>query len=147
MSRFHLGVVGLLGSVVLGGALAACSRGQISDASPIIWWDDMHAQGKYRAQSEFNRSSDEPTSADDQQKEGNLFADNRAMRPLVDGVVAQGFEKDDEGLWTGKVGEAFLAHSPIPVTDKLLSRGEERFHIYCTPCHDHAGSGNGLCTV
>src|SRR5205085_9869169 len=25
-----------------------------------------------------------------------------------------------------------------------LERGEERFNIYCSPCHDKTGSGNGL---
>jgi mono/diheme cytochrome c family protein len=33
---------------------------------------------------------------------------------------------------------------PFPVTRQLLERGQERFNIYCTPCHDHLGSGQGM---
>jgi mono/diheme cytochrome c family protein len=30
------------------------------------------------------------------------------------------------------------------VTRPLLERGQERFDIYCAPCHDHLGSGQGM---
>ena len=33
---------------------------------------------------------------------------------------------------------------PFPLTAEVLDRGEQRFNIYCTPCHDATGSGNGL---
>jgi len=31
-----------------------------------------------------------------------------------------------------------------PVTLTLLERGQERFRIYCTPCHSELGDGNGM---
>jgi mono/diheme cytochrome c family protein len=34
--------------------------------------------------------------------------------------------------------------SPLPVTKTLLSRGRERYDIYCSPCHGRAGDGNGM---
>jgi mono/diheme cytochrome c family protein len=32
----------------------------------------------------------------------------------------------------------------MPLTKELLARGQERFNIYCTPCHDRTGSGRGM---
>ncbi len=33
---------------------------------------------------------------------------------------------------------------PPPVTLALIERGQERFHIYCTPCHSELGDGHGM---
>ena len=32
----------------------------------------------------------------------------------------------------------------MPLTRKLLSRGRQRFEIFCTPCHDRTGGGQGM---
>src|SRR5258708_36934181 len=32
---------------------------------------------------------------------------------------------------------------PFPVTMEVLGRGQERFNIYCTPCHSRVGNGLG----
>ncbi len=37
---------------------------------------------------------------------------------------------------------AFIKKIPVPVTNALISRGQERFNIYCAACHDRAGTGN-----
>ncbi|MBN9563367.1 MAG: cytochrome c [Alphaproteobacteria bacterium] len=34
--------------------------------------------------------------------------------------------------------------APPPVTLALLERGQERFRIYCTPCHSELGDGHGM---
>jgi mono/diheme cytochrome c family protein len=34
--------------------------------------------------------------------------------------------------------------SPPPVTLALLQRGQERFNIYCAPCHARTGDGQGM---
>ena len=47
-------------------------------------------------------------------------------------------------FFTGKNGALFASELPFPVTQAVLDRGQERFNIYCTPCHDATGSGNGL---
>jgi mono/diheme cytochrome c family protein len=51
---------------------------------------------------------------------------------------------DDEGTRTGMVGDKYLAKVPIAVDAKTLHRGQDRFNIYCSPCHDRTGSGQGL---
>ena len=73
-----------------------------------------------------------------------FFEDGRSARPLVEGTVARGYLRDDRHLYEGKIGEEFAKTFPFPITHDVLARGRERFDIYCTPCHDHTGSGNGM---
>jgi hypothetical protein len=73
-----------------------------------------------------------------------FFADGRSSRPLVEGTVARGSLRLDELLYTGKVNGELSETLPFPVTRELLGRGQERYTIYCTPCHDHVGNGQGL---
>jgi hypothetical protein len=73
-----------------------------------------------------------------------FFDDGRGSRPLVAGVVARGHLDDDEHLYTGKIGSDFVPTFPFPVTADVLARGRERFDIFCAPCHDRTGSGDGM---
>ena len=62
----------------------------------------------------------------------------------VEGTVARGQLRTDELLYTGKVNGAVADLFPFPITAADLSRGRERYNIYCSPCHDYTGSGNGM---
>ena len=73
-----------------------------------------------------------------------FFGDGRSMRPQVAGTVARGQLREDTAMFAGKVGTAFVASNPLPVTLQLLHRGRQRFDIYCAPCHGRAGEGNGM---
>ena len=73
-----------------------------------------------------------------------FFADGRSARPLVEGTVARGMLREDELLHTGMDKGALSMRFPFPVTEEVMNRGRERFNIYCTPCHDRAGTGNGM---
>jgi mono/diheme cytochrome c family protein len=74
-----------------------------------------------------------------------FFADGRASRPRVPGTVARGHLQDDPVFFTGKDATgAYAVAAPMPATRDLLARGQERFNIYCTPCHDRTGSGQGI---
>lgn len=73
-----------------------------------------------------------------------FFADGQASRPLVEGTVARGFLRQDKLLYTGKVDGDFSPVFPFPVTEEILRRGQERFNIYCSPCHGRTGSGRGM---
>ncbi len=107
--------------------LSAC-RGQPSDEAPFHLIPDMDHQPKFKAMSA-----------------NPFFADGRAMRPLVEGTLAQGQLHADEAPFTGRdPGGNFLTRVPYAVDEKLLARGEERFNIFCSPCHDKTGSGAGL---
>lgn len=73
-----------------------------------------------------------------------FFADGRASRPRVEGTVARGQLTLDRHLHTGKIDGQLATTLPFPVTRDLLTRGRERYHIYCAPCHDAIGTGQGM---
>ena len=68
-----------------------------------------------------------------------FFGDGRSERPLVENAVARGAIADDE-LFVPKDSNNF----PLTVDLKLLGRGEERYNIFCSPCHGLQGDGNGM---
>ncbi len=78
-------------------------------------------------------------------RQSSFFGDERSARPLVAGTVARGHLKDDPHRHTGKLASgAFADTFPEPVTFERLRRGQDRYRIYCTPCHDQTGRGNGM---
>jgi hypothetical protein len=75
----------------------------------------------------------------------SFFADGRSGRPLIAGTVARGHLDDDELFFTGKGSDGkFVDDFPFPVTKDVVLRGQQRFNIYCTPCHDRNGDGLGM---
>ena len=72
------------------------------------------------------------------------FADNRASRVPPAGTVARGWLRDDEALYTGKVAGQIVDQFPFAITAADMQRGQQRFNIYCTPCHSRIGDGNGM---
>jgi mono/diheme cytochrome c family protein len=74
----------------------------------------------------------------------DFFADQRASRPLVEGTVARGHLRADKAFYTGKVNDQLVSTIPMPVTKEVLERGQDRFNIYCAPCHSRLGDGNGM---
>lgn len=77
-------------------------------------------------------------------RSSDFFADGRSARPIPEGTVARGELRADKVFFTGKSGEQFVDRLPFPVTRQVLQRGEERFNIYCTPCHGRLGNGLGM---
>ena len=74
----------------------------------------------------------------------DFFADGRASRQPVPGTIARGHLNEDAHLYTGKVNGALATTFPFPIDRAALERGQQRFNIYCTPCHDAVGNGNGM---
>jgi mono/diheme cytochrome c family protein len=77
-------------------------------------------------------------------EKSDFFADGRSARPLVEGTVARGHLREDTPASTGKMGTLFVATAPVPVTMDLLRRGQQRYGIYCSPCHGLSGAGDGM---
>ncbi len=73
-----------------------------------------------------------------------LFEDGRASRPRVAGTVARGERGWDPHLMEGRVDGELASTLPFPLTLELLRRGRERYDIFCSPCHDRAGTGQGI---
>ncbi len=128
-------------------------RGQRSSRPEIEIFPDMVRQPKVRAQSELN-----------------FFADQRGGRQPVEGTVPIGYDMpmpNDAGRSadaageeamhahlgfsegtdyynTGKMGANWGTGIPVPVTPKLLQRGEQRFNINCEVCHGELANGDGM---
>jgi mono/diheme cytochrome c family protein len=111
-------------------ALGACARGCTSRRPPIHPVPNMDDQPRYEAQA---------ASA--------FFADGAAMQKPVEGTVARG-ELElylNRELATGLAEDGRpVTEMPISVTDAVLARGEERYGIYCTPCHGDRADGRGV---
>lgn len=88
---------------------------------------DMHDQPRYKPLAE-----------------SNFFSDHRSERPQVEGTVARGHLRVDQARYSGKFGDADVDAFPFPITRDDLVRGQQRFNIYCSPCHSRVGDGNGL---
>jgi len=73
-----------------------------------------------------------------------FFDDGRSARPVVAGTVARGQLRTDELLYTGKLNGVIAAEFPFRITRRDLERGQERFNIYCAPCHGRLGNGQGM---
>lgn len=78
------------------------------------------------------------------QRGSAFFPDGRSVRYQVEGTVARSQPVADTyfltGMQNGKEGDGF----PMPVTMQMLERGQERFNIFCTPCHSRVGDGHGI---
>lgn len=123
--RAPIGIVGgLLVAVV---ALGGC-RGWETDQPPVHlnWNMDTQEKGKAFRKSDF-------------------FKDGRYMRTPPAGTVARGFLKEDDARSTGRVdGRAVTTFPDLGDAAAALTRGQERFGIYCAPCHGLSGDGDGI---
>ena len=73
-----------------------------------------------------------------------FFDDGTSARRLVAGTVARGELREDEAFFSGKVDGKYVTELPLDLDRALLVRGQERFNIYCSPCHGRTGDGNGM---
>jgi mono/diheme cytochrome c family protein len=120
----------------------------------------MNSKGKFRGQSAFALSAaasafvlialtgcrhemyDQPRAKPLQAS--SFFKDGMSGRPLVVGTVPQGFLHSDDAFYDGLEGTNLVQEIPVPLTSALLARGQERYDIYCSVCHDRNGEGNGM---
>ncbi len=98
---------------------------------------DMHNQPRYKALAGTG-----------------FFGDGRSARPEIAGTVPRGrtslgdpdpsFLRIDQARYTGKSNDEDIDYFPFPITRADLDRGQQRFNIYCSPCHSRIGDGNGM---
>jgi cytochrome c len=69
----------------------------------------------------------------------DFFADGRSVRTPVENTVSRA-SMDNDQLMVTKDSNNF----PMPVNEALLERGQERYRIFCSPCHGIQGDGNGM---
>jgi len=114
-------------------------RGTTSRKPPIELFPDMDRQPKLRPQTTFS-----------------FYPDNRSSRLPVEGTIAYSrpmkignrevYPFEDHPVNTGRVAGStnFVENIPVPVTEALMERGQERYAISCLPCHGALGDGNGI---
>lgn len=113
-------------------------RGLRSTQPPIEVFPDMDRQGHYKPQAA-----------------SKFFADGRTDRPSPAGTVPRGrsevgtadpaFLRADDAHFAGKAADgAFVRGFPIEVSETMIQRGQNRYMIYCAPCHGALGDGNGI---
>ncbi len=113
----------LSGIVIIGGC-----RGNPSSEPPIHLNPNMDYQPKYQ-----------PLEANP------LFEDGAAMRAPVEGTIARDRLHEDARYSTGMDENGIpVERIPVAVTMELIKRGQERFNIYCSPCHSRVGDGKGI---
>jgi cytochrome c5 len=78
------------------------------------------------------------------QEASAFYPDGRAMRPLPAGAVAQTAPPAATPYLTGKDGGQLVRQAPVPVSAAVLARGRERYDVFCAPCHDRVGTGQGM---
>lgn len=112
--------------------LSGC-RGMKSEAPPIHPNLNMDFTQRFEAQ--------EPNP---------FFADDASMRQPVAGTVGRGALRTTENapFYYGRTADGgFVEDVPVEVTPALVERGQDRYNIYCTPCHGYAGDGRGIVMV
>jgi mono/diheme cytochrome c family protein len=123
MGITRISLLALSGALLLAGC-----RGKPFEQPPIHINPNMDYQPKYQPQ------------------EANIFfADNKANRLPVEGTVARGALATDKAYFSGKDASGnLISKSPVALTKDLMVRGQERYTIYCQPCHGGTGDGKGI---
>lgn len=108
--------------------IAGCGRGLPFEKPPTSVNRGMSEQPKFKPQSE-----------------NDFFADKSAMRMPVPGSVSTDDPHENTSYYIGKdsLGN-FVSKTPTLATLRTLKRGQERFNIYCSPCHSRLGDGKGI---
>jgi len=118
----------MIAMIILPLIVTGCTRESPSEKPPIHLNPNMDDQPKYKAQAE-----------------SKFFPDSATMRTPVAGTVARGDLRDDDRFFKGKnANGSFIKNAPVEVNIRLLYRGQERYNIYCSPCHSRVGDGRGI---
>lgn len=74
-----------------------------------------------------------------------FFANGSSARPVVPGTIPDNYDAENQWFYTGKTSDGrYVDAFPFPVTMEVLKRGQERYNIYCSPCHGLSGNGDGM---
>jgi len=75
----------------------------------------------------------------------SFFTDGQSARmPVANTVSRNPLADSDELLYTGKINGTLANEFPMPVTAAVLARGQDRYNIFCAPCHGRTGKGDGI---
>jgi mono/diheme cytochrome c family protein len=136
MMRYFLLISGVC---VLAAIAIAGKRGSLSRRPPMYIFPDMRLQLKLLSQ-----------------QPNGFFSNGVSSQLAPEGTVARtkpiltargpAYAYQDAAVYTGLVPGTtnFVENNPLPVNAQLLRRGQQRFTIYCSPCHGQEADGNGI---
>ncbi len=127
---FNYALIILAALALIPPALIARARAVKSAKPRVHIFGDMDNQPRFKAQ-----------------QSNPMFADQRAMRLPVPGTVARGELQLDDHYYRGKVDGQWATTFPVPVTNSFMERGQERYNVFCAPCHGLDGAGRGIVAV
>lgn len=114
-------------------------RGTHFRKTPLYIFPDMRLQLKLEPQkpNDFfkNGTSSQLPPPGTVARSKPIMVAGRPVYPFEDSPVLTGFVPGTTN---------FVATNPFPITEQLLHRGQERFNIYCSPCHGREADGNGI---
>lgn len=121
----------VFGVVVIAVMVVAGKRGDMSRRPPIELFPDMDRQPKLRPQ-----------------EANSFFKDGLSSQQPIAGTVSRGSAWQDSPENTGKISGTtnWVQTIPVPLTQQLLARGQQRYNINCSPCHGAQGDGKGITT-
>ncbi|MCA9692864.1 MAG: cytochrome c [Myxococcales bacterium] len=143
-------------------AVAGACQGNWGEEPPVHIWHNMDFQNRFDAQEAndfyydidcLEESQAQAEAIEKAHEVGTHYrvpnprCYARAMRKPPEGTVAVGHLKNDDHLYQGRDLSGRLVDElppTVPLTPELLDRGEARYNIYCQPCHDYVGSGDGI---
>lgn len=73
-----------------------------------------------------------------------FYEDGASSRPLPENTVSRSRGAVDPSYYTGQGAEGIATELPFELTEAVLERGQERYDIYCSPCHNYTGDGQGM---
>ncbi|HWU90396.1 MAG TPA: quinol:electron acceptor oxidoreductase subunit ActD [Kofleriaceae bacterium] len=109
-------------------AIAAKARNSTSTEPHLHIFPDMDFQPKYKSD----------TACD-------MFPDARCNRGELPGTIARGSLQADDTLYRGLADGQWTTGFPrqLDINEAFVRRGQNRFNIYCAPCHGYDGRGQG----
>ncbi|MCB0327633.1 MAG: cytochrome c [Bdellovibrionales bacterium] len=117
----------VLSACLLSLSLVSCFRGTVSEQSPIHLIQNMDDQEKYEV---YEASP--------------LFEDGSSMRMPIPGTLSHDEQAVSDAMHSGKNASGQWASNPLALSYEVMDRGQERYDIYCKPCHGQVGDGKGM---
>src|SRR5260370_3044278 len=85
-------------------------------------------------------------------RSNTFFPDQRSARdpirgtvPRLDNITLDAEQLDPNSYYlSGRHGNVYGNAMPCPLTPAVMERGQQRFNIYCAPCHSRVGDGDGM---
>jgi len=125
LALLAIGVVAVFVILVLAGRVT-----WFSEQPPVEFLDNMDLNKKAIPQSA-----------------NGFFADRRSQRDPIEGTVARGLEVYQLGMGDIDAAETHNVDPQLERTEFLLARGQNRFNVFCSPCHNYDAKGNNKITT